>query len=232
MDNKQHLLIAANYRLYAQKDGRRETIEQTAPERPYVFITGFQMALDGFEDRVSVLAAGDKFSFSLPPAEAFGDYDPEGVHILPREAFNVKGHFDRENVFEGAVIAVQNPQGQEFHAQVTKVDATNVTIDTNHPLAGRVLTFEGDIVENRPATQGEIDQLIKQLMSTDDNEDNGGCGHCCHHEDGATSHHCCHHEDGGAEHHCCHHEGEAGHCCHHEGNGHHCCHHHDGDGHL
>jgi len=197
MDNVQHLLIAANYQLYAQKGSERELVEKTAPERPYVFITGFQMALDGFEDRVSVLAVGDKFNFSISPAEAFGEYDPEGIHVLPREAFNVKGHFDKENVYEGAIIAVQNQQGQEFRAQVTKVDAAHVTIDTNHPLAGRLLVFEGDIVENRPATQAEIDQLIKQLMSNDEDDNpGGGCGHCCHHEEGCgKGHNCCHHND-------------------------------------
>ena len=212
MDTSKHLLIAVNYELYAQRGSERQLMEKTTEERPFVFITGFQMALDHFEDNVSVLVAGDKFKFTLTPSEGFGEYDPEGVHVLPRDAFNVKGHFDKENVYVGAIIAVQNPQGQTFHAQVTAIDTQHVTIDTNHPLAGRLLTFEGSVIENRPATEGEIDQLLKQLMKGDDEEGGGCCGHC-HHED-AGEHHCCHHEDAG-EHHCCHH-GDAAkhHCCH------------------
>lgn len=211
MENKEHLLIAANYQLFAQRAGEKELIEKTAPDRPYVFITGFQMAIDGFEEHVSGLAAGDTFRFTLAPSEGFGEYDPEGVHVLPRDSFNVKGRFDSENVFQGAIIAVQDPQGQEFHAQVIKVDKEHVTIDTNHPLAGKLLTFEGDIVENRPATQAEVDQLIKQLMSEEE-EEGHCCGHC-HHEDGKQ---CQHHEDD-SSHHCRRGEG---------GKGHHCCHHH------
>ena len=55
-------------------------------------------------------------------------------------------------------------------AHVLKIDNDGVTVDTNHPLAGKMLHFTGEVIENRPATEDEINALIKHIT--------GGCGGC------------------------------------------------------
>lgn len=173
----EHKYLAVHYQLYSVSDGERELIEQTIKEQPFRFISGFGVSLDALEKHVLPLEKGTEFDFTLTPAEAFGDYDPEGVHKLMRDVFMVNGKFDGQNIFPGAIITLTDAEENRFPARVTKVEADGVTVDTNHPLAGKMLNFTGEMIENRPATDDEINTLIKQMA--------GGCGGCgghCHEE--------------------------------------------------
>ena len=194
MDKAPNKFMSVVYQLYTVADGEKTLQEQTSTERPFEFITGFGIALDAFEQQVMQLAKGDTFDFLLEPSQAFGEYVPEGVHKLDREVFSINGHFDHENIFEGAVITLTDTEDHQFMAKVTKIEEDGVTVDTNHPLAGKTLNFTGVINENRDATEEEIQHLIKHLT--------GGCSGCGHHHgdgcegcgDGCDHEH--HHEEG------------------------------------
>ena len=161
------------YQLYTIDGEEKQLEEQTSPERPFEFITGFGVALDAFEQKLKQLEKGSSFDFTLQPAEAFGQYEPEGVHKVDRGIFMINGHFDHENIFEGAIITLMNNEDQRFMAKVKKIEEDGVTIDTNHPLAGKILNFTGSVIENREATEEEVQHMIKHLT--------GGCSGCGHH---------------------------------------------------
>ena len=161
--------ISATYQLYSVVDGKKELEEQTG-DRPFQFITGFGISLDAFERNVITLETGADFDFTLQPAETFGEYVPEGVHKLGREAFTVNGQFDKDNIYPGAIITLTDAEDNRFMARVVKIEDDGVTLDTNHPYAGKVLNFVGKVIENREATDQEIQTLIKRLT--------GGCGGC------------------------------------------------------
>ena len=183
------------YQLYSLKDGKSELEEQTGDDRPFEFITVFSVALDAFEEKVKGLEKGSDFDFELAPAQAFGEYVAEGVHKVSREVFTVNGHFDHDNIFEGAVITLMDNEDHQFMAKVVKIEEDGVTVDTNHPLAGKTLNFKGKVIENREATDEEIQHLIKHMTGGC-----GGCGGCggdhegCNHEGCDHEHH--HHDDG------------------------------------
>ena len=200
MDKQQNRFLSVVYQLYTVENEERTLEEQTDSAKPFEFITGFGIALDAFEQQVMKLEEGSTFDFTLQPSDGFGDYHPEGVHKVDREMFEINGQFDRENIFEGAVITLQDNEDHQFMAKVVKIEADGVTLDTNHPLAGKTLNFTGLVRENREATDEEIQHLIKQLT--------GGCGGCGHHGEGKG---CEHHGEGCEDHHhrkggCC------GHC--------------------
>ncbi len=193
MDKAQNKFMSVVYQLYTVTDGENKLEEQTGTERPFEFITGFGVALDAFEQQVMKLEKGSSFDFVLQPAEAFGEYDSQGVHKLQRDVFMINGHFDHENIFEGAIITLMDNEDHQFMAKVKKIEEDGVTIDTNHPLAGKTLNFKGEIIENRDATEDEVQHLIKHLT--------GGCSGCGHHHGegecgGCGGHHEHEHGDG------------------------------------
>ena len=181
----EHRLISVHYQLYSVKDGERTLEEQTIREKPFQFISGFGVSLEALENQILPLEKGSEFDFTLTPAEAFGEYEPQGVHKLEREVFTVNGKFDSENIYQGAIITLCDSEDHHFPARVVKLEADGVTVDTNHPMAGKTLNFTGEMIENRPATEAEINSLIKQMT--------GGCGEgCCGEGDCNEDKHCGH----------------------------------------
>ena len=186
--------VSISYSLYIDEDGEKRLVEKTTDDKPFELITGFGIALDSFEQQVTPLEKGAKFDFSLTKDDAYGDYRDDLLMELGRDVFSINGHFDHEHVYQDAVIQMQNEEGNRFYGRVVEVGEEKVKIDLNHPLAGETLYFKGEVLENREATEDEINHLMKHLT--------GGCGgHCgdceggCGHE---HSHECCdhQHEDG------------------------------------
>lgn len=175
MDKKQNKYISVSYQLYSiDKEGAKNLEEETQQDRPFNFISGFGFSLDGFENRLIDMEAGTTFDFTLAPADAFGEYQPEGVHKVGREIFEVNGKFDEANIFPGAVITMMDSEEKRFMVRVDKIEDDGVTLDTNHPLAGKTLQFIGKVLENREATNEEIQKLLSHLSG-----ECGGCGGGC-----------------------------------------------------
>lgn len=195
MGNK---FVAVAYKLYTVDNKDRQLVEETQEGKPFTFISGMGISLESFEDEIIKLNKGDQFDFELSADKAYGDYVAERVIDLNRDIFTVDGKFDSDNIYIDAIVPLQNEDGNHFYGRVIAINDDKVKMDLNHPLAGKDLNFVGEILENRDATNEEIQSLINHL--------HGGCGdHCdnCKGEGG------CHHE--GGEHH--HKDGE---CC---GNG-------------
>lgn len=207
MNNANNKFIALTYKLYVDGDHGKEMVEEAKADRPFHFISGFGFALDAFEHQVISLEKGAQFSFSLSKDEAYGDYDEQQVASLDRTIFHVNGKFDSEHIYEDAIVPLQNAEGQRFYGRVLEVGNDKVKIDMNHPLAGETLYFEGEILENRDATEDEVKKLIAHLSGK-------GCGGGCHHDgEGCCGGGCGNHDEEG----CCggHGDGECscgGHC--------------------
>jgi FKBP-type peptidyl-prolyl cis-trans isomerase SlyD len=199
MENKNRFM-SISYKLYIDEDGAKRLVEETKAGQPFQFISGFGIALDAFEQQLTSLEVGAAFDFALTKDQAYGDYHDELLMELERDVFSINGHFDHEHVYQDAIIPLQNEEGNRFYGHVVEIGEEKVKVDLNHPLAGETLYFKGEVLENREATEDEIDHLMKHLAGgcggyCGDCE--GGCGHdhdhdCCdhHHEDGCGCGHC------------------------------------------
>ncbi len=196
MENKENKYLAVAYKLYVNGENGQELVEEAPKEKPFVFITGFGVALDAFESQLSTLAAGEDFDFALTKEQAYGDYAPEHVLDLERDVFSINGHFDHEHIYEDAIIPLQNEEGHRFYGRVVEVGEEKVKVDLNHPLAGETLYFKGTVIENRLATSQEVEHLMKHLAGGCGGscDECGGCGHdhegCHEHGDGCGCGHC------------------------------------------
>lgn len=213
MESKLNKYIAVTYQLYTVENGKSTLVEEAPEGHPFQFISGYGIALDAFEKAVVEMEKGQEFDFSLTKEQAYGDYEDEHVIELDKDVFTVNGHFDHDNIYKGAMVPLQNEDGNRFYGRVLEIGDDKVKLDLNHPLAGKDLEFKGRIVERREATNEEIQGLINRMSG----EDCGcGCGHN-HGEDECCCHSGHHHKEGG----CCHgeghhHGGKDGGCCCHE----------------
>lgn len=196
MENKHNMFVAVSYTLYTVDGEKKEKIEEAPASKPFEFITGFGVTLDEFEKQIAQLDKGADFEFQLSKEQAYGDFEQERVLDLDRSIFQINGHFDHENIFEGAVVPLQNEDGNRFYGRVLEIGADKVKMDLNHPLAGKILCFSGKVIDKREATNQEIQNLVNFLSG----EHSCGCGCGCddcggdcddhHHDGGCGCGHC------------------------------------------
>jgi len=109
------------------------------------------MMLPKFEEYLNGLAAGATYGFELSAADGYGEKDPSAITELPLDMFG-----DMEKPAVGAILPLQDNQGHQFRAVVTAISETVVTVDLNHPMAGKDLHFTGTIISVREATADEL----------------------------------------------------------------------------
>lgn len=173
METTPNKYITVAYELYVTEDGEKDLVEKATTEHPFQFISGLGTTLDAFEAQLKDLKAGDKFEFTIPSDQAYGEYIEEHVLDLPKNIFEIDGKFDTERIFAGNVVPLMNADGQRMNGTVVEVKEDIVVMDLNHPLAGNDLTFVGEIVESRPATNEEIQGTLNMMSG-------GGCScGCC-----------------------------------------------------
>lgn len=173
METAENKYITVAYKLYTTEDGDKDLVEEAKAEHPFQFISGLGTTLDAFESQIAPLNKGDKFEFSISAEDAYGEYDEEHVIELPKNIFEVDGRFDSERIFAGNVVPLMDSEGHRLNGTVVEVKPEAVIIDMNHPLAGAELTFVGEVIENRPATNEEIQGMVNMMSGE------GGCGCGC-----------------------------------------------------
>ncbi|KAF2955075.1 peptidylprolyl isomerase [Marinitoga sp. 38H-ov] len=109
---------------------------------PLEFTAGAGQVIPGFDKAVMDMEVGEKKTFTIPSEEAYGEYSEEKVFELPRQSFP-------PNIDEalGQTVQLGDQSGNVFLAKILEVTDEIVKMDTNHPLAGKDLTFEIEIVE-------------------------------------------------------------------------------------
>ena len=162
--------VAVTYDLNVGEGEERELMERATAEVPLKFIFGTGAMLPAFEEALKGLEVGDKFDFSIAPAEAYGVYMEEHVLELPKNIFEVEGKFDSEMIKEGNTVPMMDSNGNRLNGSVLEVKEEIVVMDFNHPLAGETLNFSGEVIDVHEATAEEIAALTASSSC--------GCGDC------------------------------------------------------
>ncbi|GAA4201204.1 FKBP-type peptidyl-prolyl cis-trans isomerase [Pedobacter jeongneungensis] len=147
-------VVALTYELHTtNEEGQQVFVEKADEQNPLVFLYGVGMMLPKFEEHLTGLKTGDEYSFELSAADGYGDIDPGAYADLPKTMFTEAGG-ELPNV--GDVIPLQDNNGNQFRAGVTAVHDETISVDLNHPMAGKNLLFSGVILNVREATQDEL----------------------------------------------------------------------------
>jgi len=136
---------------YTLRDDDGQILDTSVDSQPLTYLHGAGNLIPGLEDELTGKAVGDNFSISIPPETGYGNYQEELVEVVPIDMF--KGV---DEVKPGMQFETQGPNGDEL-VMITAVTADEVTVDANHPLAGKTLHFEVAVEQVRDATLEEVE---------------------------------------------------------------------------
>jgi FKBP-type peptidyl-prolyl cis-trans isomerase SlyD len=140
-------VVSFHYKLSDDTGTFNESSEEGSP---VVYMHGHNNIVPGLEKQLAGKKSGDKLTATVTPGEGYGQRNENAVQRVPVKHLATKGPFT-----VGQTVIVNTREGGR-QARVVKVGHFNVDLDLNHPLAGRTLTFDVEIVEVRAATEQEL----------------------------------------------------------------------------
>jgi FKBP-type peptidyl-prolyl cis-trans isomerase SlyD len=184
---------------YALKDDEGTLIDQSQPGQPMTYLHGHRNIIPGLEAALEGKKTGDSADVRVDPADGYGEPNPALAQVVPKDRFQ-----GVEDLQAGMQFQASTDQGP-ISVRVVKVEGDEVTVDGNHPLAGKHLNFSVTIKEVRAATEEE---LAHGHIHKEGEE--GGCcggegkseGGCCNDEPKAEGE-CCSSDEPKAEGGCC-----------------------------
>ena len=162
-------MVAVNYTLTV--DG--QVADKNPEGKPLEFVCGAGMLLPKFEGALMGKEPGDKVSFTLEPADGYGEVAPEAIVELPKTIFMVDGKIAEDILFVGNVVPMATADGQRMAGLIREVKEEVVVMDFNHPMAGKTLNFDVEVVSVRDVTPEDLQGQC-----------GCGCGDCGEHECG------------------------------------------------
>ncbi|NKQ41802.1 MAG: peptidylprolyl isomerase [Sulfurovum sp.] len=164
-------VVALEYEV--KEAGTTEIVDSNKGATPLEFITGKGQLIPGLEAQIAGMNEGESADIMVKAADAYGDIKPEAVQKLPKE------QFEGVELEEGMMLYGQGEDGQQVQVIVKSFTDDEVTIDYNHPLAGKDLMFSVVIASERDATDDEIAAGTVGGKEHCGNGGGGGCGCDC-----------------------------------------------------
>ena len=136
---------------YTLTDETGTQLETSRERDPMAYLHGYRNIIPGLENAMAGKEAGDTFEVTIPPLEAYGERNPDSVQRISAKHFS-----NIRQLSPGQMVSLKTKQGP-IQAVIVKIGRFNVDVDANHPLAGKTLTFDVEVIDVRDATQEEVD---------------------------------------------------------------------------
>ena len=146
---KKNTVVAFHYVL---RDEAGAQVEASSPDEPMIYLHGgYRNLLPALESALEGRSPGEELSITLPPEKAYGTRREDAVQRVP-----IKHLLQKKKRYQPGEVVQVNTQEGARDCVIVKVGKFNVDVDTNHPLAGKTLTFDITIHDVRDATADEI----------------------------------------------------------------------------
>jgi len=140
---------------YTLKNEAGEEIENSHKGEPLAYLHGYKNMLVGVENALTGKEIGDKFSVTLQPEDAYGERQEDAIQRVPVK--HLQGLPSKNAKWKAGMTAVVQTEAGQRQVTVIKAGKFMITVDTNPPLAGQVLTFDLEVVDIREATAEEVE---------------------------------------------------------------------------
>ena len=137
---------------YTLTDDNGQQLDSSDGREPLAYLHGAGNIIPGLENALEGKSTGDKMMVAVTAAEGYGEVQPALIQEVPRGSFE-----GVENIEVGMQFEAQTGNGASVPVTVTAVTDESITVDGNHPLAGKNLNFDVSIEEVRDASQEELD---------------------------------------------------------------------------
>jgi len=135
---------------YTVTENGGSTVDSTSGGSPFAYLSGHNQILPKLEQAIGEMIIGGKSKVVLAPSDAYGEFDEKAIQQVNRSEFPPE-----TEIKQGMQFVANTPEGNQLPFTITKVDGDTVTIDFNHALAGKTLTFEVELIDVRDATPEE-----------------------------------------------------------------------------
>ncbi|MDD2451763.1 peptidylprolyl isomerase [Sulfurovum sp.] len=152
--------------------GTTEIVDSNKGGEPLEFIIGMGQIIPGLETALVGMKKDESGDVLVKAADAYGEVNPEAQQTLPKD------QFEGIDLVEGMTLYGQGDGGQTVQVKVKSFDDNEVTIDFNHPLAGKDLMFSVKVLSAREATEEEKATGVVGGQSHGNGSCGSGCG--CH----------------------------------------------------
>jgi FKBP-type peptidyl-prolyl cis-trans isomerase SlyD len=129
-----------------------EVLDTSKGATPIQFIQGQQQIIPGLEKELYGMAVGETKEVVIPPQDAYGEVDPDNYAEVPKQEFPPEIPLQ-----PGIELELTDEKGQRMGARIENIQEDVVRLDFNHPLAGKSLHFEVEVVDLRSATAEELE---------------------------------------------------------------------------
>lgn len=171
-------LISINYAV-TDKDSA-ELLDKN--DKPFSFIMGRNQVIAGLENALRDKKIGDKFKVEIAPKDAYGERNADFLQEVPKEQFS------GIELVKGMTLYGQSENGEVAQVVVSEIGETSVIIDYNHPLAGKTLLFEVEVLDSKIPSDDEILVLETHAHGHSCGGREGCCGGEHHTESGCGCH--------------------------------------------
>ena len=118
-----------------------QVVDSSRKGAPVGFVQGKGSILPALEKQLEGLKAGDKRQVTLSPEQGYGPVDPKAFVEVPKD------HLPKDGLKVGAVLMNTAPSGQQMRAIVSEIKSNTAILNMNHPLAGKELHFDVEVME-------------------------------------------------------------------------------------
>lgn len=136
---------------YTLKDEQGNILDTTSGSGPFAFLSGNEQILPKLEAAFHGMLLGTKKNVKISAADAYGEYNEQAVQLVDRSNFP-----EDADLQPGMQFVANSPDGHRMPFVIAEVKQDQVTIDFNHPLAGKNLEFDVELLDIRDATAEEI----------------------------------------------------------------------------
>ncbi len=137
-----------------ENDGEKLEAENSYTGEPTLYLHGASNIISGLEQALEGKAVGDTLVVSLPPEDAYGIHKPQNVQRVPMKHLILPGK-SKQKPRTGMLAQLSTSEGKRS-VTIVKAGRHSAEVDTNHPLAGKTVHFDIEVIDVRAASEEEI----------------------------------------------------------------------------